>query len=120
MKKVARNVMKFTGKHLCQRLSFRCRPKKTLAQVFSCAFCEISKNTFSYRTPLVAASVNYRNNCNCSKTSPYKMSIGKKTIKKSKRKFYLFNSLYSDRKQNSRWKLYSHLLFNVPLKKFFT
>ena len=31
--------------------------KKTLAQVFSCEFCEVSKNTYSYRTPLVAASV---------------------------------------------------------------
>ena len=31
--------------------------KQTLAQVFSCEFCEISKNTFSYRTPPVAASV---------------------------------------------------------------
>ena len=30
--------------------------KETLAQVFSCEFCEISKNTFSYRTHLVAAS----------------------------------------------------------------
>ena len=30
--------------------------KKFLAQVFSCEFCGISKNTFSYRTPLVAAS----------------------------------------------------------------
>ena len=30
--------------------------KETLAQVFSCEFCKISKNTFSYRTPLVAAS----------------------------------------------------------------
>ena len=31
--------------------------KETLAQVFSCEFCEISKNSFSYRTPPVAASV---------------------------------------------------------------
>ena len=31
--------------------------KETLAQVFSCEFWEISKYTFSYRTPLVAASV---------------------------------------------------------------
>ena len=31
--------------------------KQTLAQVFSCEFCEISKNTFYYRTPMVAASV---------------------------------------------------------------
>ena len=30
--------------------------KKSLAQVLSCEFCGISKNTFSYRTPLVAAS----------------------------------------------------------------
>ena len=30
--------------------------KETLAQVFSCEFCEIYKNTFYYRTPLVAAS----------------------------------------------------------------
>ena len=30
--------------------------KKTLAQVFSCEFCEIYKNTFYYRTPLAAAS----------------------------------------------------------------
>ena len=31
--------------------------KETLAQVFSCEFFEISKSTFLYRTPLVAASV---------------------------------------------------------------
>ena len=30
--------------------------KETLAQVLSCEFCEISKNTFFYRTLLVAAS----------------------------------------------------------------
>ena len=31
--------------------------KETLAQVFSCEFCEISKNTSYSRTPLMAASV---------------------------------------------------------------
>ena len=31
--------------------------KEILAQVFSCEFGETSKNTFSYRTPPVAASV---------------------------------------------------------------
>ena len=31
--------------------------KAILAQVFSCEFCEISKNTFFYRTPPVSASV---------------------------------------------------------------
>ena len=30
--------------------------KETLPQVLSCEFCEISKNTFSYRTPPVAVS----------------------------------------------------------------
>ena len=29
--------------------------KESLAHVFSCEFCEISKNAFSDRTPLVAA-----------------------------------------------------------------
>ena len=29
--------------------------KETLAQAFFCEFCDISENTFSYRTPLVAA-----------------------------------------------------------------
>ena len=66
-KDVLRNFAKFTGKHLCQRLFLNkvagLRPKacnfikkKFLAQVFSCEFCEISKNTFFHRTPLVDAS----------------------------------------------------------------
>ena len=63
-KGVLRNFAKFTGKHLCQSLFFNkvagaaCNfiKKETLTQVFSCEFCEISKNTFSQRTPLVAAS----------------------------------------------------------------
>ena len=63
-KDVLRNFRKFTGKHLCQSFFFNnvtgLRPatllKKTLSQVFSCEFCEISKNCFSYKTPLVAAS----------------------------------------------------------------
>ena len=49
-KAVLRNFAKFTGKHNFIKL-------ETLAQVFSCEFCEISKNIFSYRTPLVVASV---------------------------------------------------------------
>ena len=31
--------------------------KETLAQMFSCEFCEISKKNFFYRTPPVAASL---------------------------------------------------------------
>ena len=42
-KGVLRNSTKFTGKHLYQSLFFK---KESLAQVFSCEFCGISKNTF--------------------------------------------------------------------------
>ena len=45
---------KFIGKHVCQSLYFN---KETLAQVFSCEFCEISKSTIFHGTPLVAVSV---------------------------------------------------------------
>ena len=62
-KVVLRNFAKFAGKHLCQNLflikfqawGLQLYLKKTLALVFSCEFCEISNNTFSYRTPPVAA-----------------------------------------------------------------
>ena len=43
-KGVLRNFAKFTGKQLCQSLLLK---KESLAQVFSCEFFEISKNTFS-------------------------------------------------------------------------
>ena len=67
-KSVVRNFAKFTGKHLCQRLVFNkvaglklqtCNfiKKEALAHVVFCEYCEISKNTFFYRTPPVAASV---------------------------------------------------------------
>ena len=67
-----RNFVKFTGKQRCQSLFFNkvaslifltpCNfiKKETLVQVFSCNFCKISKKTFSYRTPLVTASVSTR------------------------------------------------------------
>ena len=42
-KNVLRNFAKSTGKHLCQSLSFN---KVAGLPVFSCEFCEISKNTF--------------------------------------------------------------------------
>ena len=53
-KGVLKNFKKFTGKHLCQSLFIK---KETLAKVFSCEFCEIFRNIYFYRTPLVAASV---------------------------------------------------------------
>ena len=64
-KGVPRNFAKFSGKHLCQSLfinkvvglrSATLLKKETLAQLFSCQFCKISKEHPFYRTPLAAAS----------------------------------------------------------------
>ena len=66
-KDVFENLAKFTGKHLRQGLFLNkvagLRPKacnflkkETLAQVLSCECYEVFKNTYFYRTPLVAAS----------------------------------------------------------------
>ena len=56
-KGVLRSFAKLTRKHLCQSLFLheaadlgllrKAIKKETLAQVFSCEFCEISKNSFS-------------------------------------------------------------------------
>ena len=48
-----KNLVKFPRKPLCQSLLFYkvAAYKETLAQVFSCEYCEIFKNTFCYRTP---------------------------------------------------------------------
>ena len=60
-KGVLQSFVKFTGKHLCSPVHTCCIPtcnfikKETLAQFFSSEFYEISKNTFSYRRPAVAA-----------------------------------------------------------------
>ena len=56
---------KLTGKHLCQSLFFNkvaCPPptllkKRLWHRCFPLNFAKISKNTFSYKTPSVAASV---------------------------------------------------------------
>ena len=50
---VLKNFAKFAGKYLCHGLFFN----KTLAQIFSCEFCEISKNTFSTKDLGTTASV---------------------------------------------------------------
>ena len=54
-KGVLRNFAKFQ-KNTCTRDACNFIKKEVLAQAFSCQSCEFSKNTFSYRTPLVAAS----------------------------------------------------------------
>ena len=59
--KVFLEVLQNSQENTCARVSFLINAcnffkKETLTQVFSCEFCEISKNTFSHRTPPVAAS----------------------------------------------------------------
>ena len=63
-KAVLRDFPKFTRKHLCQSLFItkvagqgrQLYLKRDPGTGISCEFCEIWKNAFSYRTPLVAAS----------------------------------------------------------------
>ena len=57
MKKVFLEISLNSQENTCARVSFLI--KLTLELVFSCEFCEISKNTFFYRTPLVAAFVGF-------------------------------------------------------------
>ena len=62
IKKVFLEISQISQENTCARVSFLIKPrnfvkKGTLAQVLSCEFCEISKNTFSYRTPPVAVSI---------------------------------------------------------------
>ena len=65
VKKAFVEILQNLRENTCARVSFFIKlqeacnfiKKKTLAQVLSCEFCEISKNTFSYGTQPVAASV---------------------------------------------------------------
>ena len=54
VKKVFLEISKNSQENTCASCNFI--KKETLTQVFSCEFFEISKNSFFYRTPLVAAS----------------------------------------------------------------
>ena len=64
VKKVFLEISQNSQENTCARDSFLIKlkacnfiKKESLAQMFSCEFCEISTNTFYYRAPLVAASV---------------------------------------------------------------
>ena len=65
VKKVFLEILQNSQENTCVRVSFliKCRPdacnfikKETLAEGFSCEFCEIFTNIFCYRTPPMAAS----------------------------------------------------------------
>ena len=55
LKKVLLEISQNSQENTRARDSFLIKTD-TLAQVFSCEFCEICNNTFSYRAPLVDAS----------------------------------------------------------------
>ena len=64
VKKVFLKNFQNSQENICARVSFLLKlkaeafkfiKKETLAQVFSCKFCEIFNNRFFYRTPRVAA-----------------------------------------------------------------
>ena len=66
VKKVFLELSQNLQKNTCASLFFQPQAcnffkKETLAKLFSFEFCEISKNTFSYRTPPVAAFKNHQN-----------------------------------------------------------
>ena len=48
-----------SGKKVFLEISQNPQENASLSQMFSCEFCEISKNTFFYRTPPVAASAHF-------------------------------------------------------------
>ena len=62
-KKVFLKISQNKQENTCSRVYFLIKlaynfiKKETLEQVFSCEFSEIFKNTYFYKTPLVAASV---------------------------------------------------------------
>ena len=66
-KNILKNLVKFTGKCLCQSLFFHkvasqaCNfiKKEILVPVFSCEFCEIFKNTFFTEHLRASASEHY-------------------------------------------------------------
>ena len=63
VKKVFLQISQNSQERTCARVSFLIKlqacnfiKRETLAQMFFCEFCEISKNSFFYRTPPLAAS----------------------------------------------------------------
>ena len=65
VKKMFSEISQNPQESTCARVSFLIKlqtsgnfiKKEALAQVFSCEFCDISKNTFFHRSPLVTESI---------------------------------------------------------------
>ena len=132
MKKVfLRNFAIFTGKDLCKNLfcnNVAGLIKEALAQVFSCGFCEISKNTFFHWTSLVVASETYNNlqhfdndtnvqvdneRTGQNKSNTRQTSVKVKMFKQKMNKFYLHRNYFTI--HNS---LYNNLICKSKSKSF--
>ena len=64
IKKVFLEISQNSQENTCARVSFLLKlfiKKETLPQVFSCVFCEISKNNFFMEHPRMTASVVFQN-----------------------------------------------------------
>ena len=56
VKKMFLEISQHSQENTCARVSFLIKLQAALQAVFSCEFCEISKNTFLHGAPLVAAT----------------------------------------------------------------
>ena len=84
VKKVLLTISQNVHENTCARVSFLIKlqalacsfiKKETLAQVFSCEFCEIFKNNFFQRTRPVAASVLFRFDSHIVEITSYELCL---------------------------------------------
>ena len=85
-----KGVPQNSQENTCTRVSFFNKVEETLAQVFSCEFCESFKNTFFYRTPPVAVSPN-RGYLNCAILKALHAFQEKRDLKSRDMQFFLQN-----------------------------
>ena len=93
VKKVFLEILQRSQENTCARVCNFIK-EETLAQVFSCEFCEISNNFFFYRTPRMAAS---------------KFNHFKETIKNFQRIFERHST------ESGFWDVFEEMIFTVTL-----
>ena len=105
---ISQNSQEYT----CARVSFLIKgqasgfiKKEILAEVFSCEFCEIFKNSYSYRTPPVAAS-------ECSRSLEYEKRTDQNFIMQNLRhgKEYCISKKKKLFKQSQKEVIYEYIL----------
>ena len=93
VKKLLLKISQNSQDNTCTIVSFFDEVEETLAHVFSCVFCEISKNTFFYRTPLVAVCPN-RGYLHCAILKALHVFQKKREFKSNGEQFFLQNVPY--------------------------